>query len=135
MPLFLENYLGFVDSIREDAVIRCCIDPNAMYTPSGACDLGAAIANVDFPEIINNTVNKIELSGLLTNTINETLRTINLDPGIKACIRDSGNDTCKDYISDMFARTITIDNIASNPTEPIRGNHLSTTDAEVKNCT
>lgn len=46
MPLFLENYLGFTDSIREDAVIRCCIDPAAMYTPTGADDLGQAIANV-----------------------------------------------------------------------------------------
>ena len=46
LPLFLENYYGFITAVKEAGVVRCCIDPECKYTPIAVTDIGEALANI-----------------------------------------------------------------------------------------
>jgi hypothetical protein len=46
LPLFLENYYGFAQSVRDNDAIRCAVDPAARYSPIAVTDVGEALAAI-----------------------------------------------------------------------------------------
>ena len=46
LPLFLENYYGFTESVKAEGIVRCSMDPTQRYSPIAVSDVGEALAAI-----------------------------------------------------------------------------------------
>ena len=97
LPLFLENYYGFAQSVRDNDAIRCAVDPAARYSPIAVTDVGEALAAIATDTSGAQLGATLSLAGA-SHTFGEVASWLGEARGAAVRCERIGTDECRDAL-------------------------------------